>query len=396
MKITSLRRSRNGKSAGVTGPARLDRRTRSVVRRVRRGDIAVIDHVDMDRSAAVALVDAGVAAVVNVAPSISGRYPNLGPEVLVRAGVPLLDDVGADAFAAVDDGDIVRVDADTLYVGDTAVASGVRHDVASVAAAMESARAGMGSQLEAFSANAVEHLRRDQGMLLDGEGVPSMRSSFHGRTAVVVTKAFDYATDLRRLKRFVKESKPVLIGVDGGADVLIAAGYRPDVVVSSADAVETASDTALRSGAEVIAHVPASTGSGAVERLERLGVKHQSFAASGTSEDAAILLAHVADADLIVTVGSHGSLVEFLDKGRSGMASSFLTRTSVGSHLVDAKAVAQLYEHRVRGWLMLLMMLVAVAAVVAALATTPVGQEWFDDARAGAAEAWDWARGLGS
>ncbi|MBA3990192.1 MAG: hypothetical protein H0X54_04035 [Propionibacteriales bacterium] len=388
MKLSSLRRPRARNHTGVSGPAMLDRRTRSIVKRLRPGDIAVIDHVDIDRAAAVALVESRVCAVVNLAPSISGRYPNLGPQILLDADIVLLDDVDAEIFTLISDGDVVRVDGDTVYVDDEAAVSGVRQDHDSVAAALAGSRDGIASQLEAFSANTVEHLRRDQRLLLDGVGVPATETKLDGRQVVVVLRAFDHERDLHRLKTYIKENSPVLVGVDAGADALIAAGHRPHLVVTSGEDI---SDKALRCGAEVVAHTTPSK-SGAIDRLERLGVTHEAFATNGTSEDAALLLAHVGGAELIVTVGSHSSLVEFLDKGRSGMASSFLTRSTVGSKLVDAKAVAPLYQHRYRGWLVLFLMLMAAAAVLTAIATTPVGQDWYDDVSTWAGGAWDWAR----
>ena len=374
----SLRKARSSSLPGVSGPARLDRRTRNIVKRLRPGDVAVIDHVDMDRHAALALVDAGVVAVVNIAPSISGRYPNLGPQLLVDAGVVLVDDVGPELFSAVSDGDVVTIDGDTIYVGSQVVGSGVRQDAASVAGAMEASKDGMASQLEAFSANAIEHLRRERGLLLDGEGVPAISTPVERRQVLVVLREFDYVSDLRSLKTFIRENSPVLIGVDGGADALIEAGYRPDVVVTDADEI---SDKALRCGAEVVAHAGADGRVRGGDRLERLGIRHTTFQTGGTSEDAAILLAHAYQASLIVMAGSYSSLVEFLDKGRSAMASSFLTRATVGSSLVDAKAVARLYEHRVRSWVVLLVLLVGILAVAAAIATTPVGQDWWDHLR---------------
>ena len=362
-------------NGGVSGPARLDRRTRNIVRRINPGDIAIIDHVDIDRHAALSLVEAEVAAVVNIAPSISGRYPNLGPELLVEAGIVLLDDVGAEVFQAVNDGDTVRIDGDTIYRDDDVIGSGVRQTEESVAEAMEQAKDGMASQLEAFSANAIEHLRRERGLLLEGEGVPSVSTPIQGRQVVVVLHEFDYAKDLKALKTFIRENKPVLIGVNAGADALLEAGHRPDLVVTDADEI---TEKALRCGAEVVAHAGSDGRVRGAERLERLGVIHAVFTTGGTAEDAAILLAHAHDARLIVMVGSHATLNEFLDKGRSGMASSFLTRAAVGSTLVDAKAVARLYEHRIRTWVVLLVLLVGIAAVAAAIATTPVGQDWWD------------------
>lgn len=390
MKLSSLRRPRVHDPAAVVGTARLDRRTRSLARRLSPGDIAVIDHVDIDQRSASSLVDARVAAVVNAAPSVSGRYPNLGPQVLMSAGIPLLDNVGGDAFAEIGDGDRVRIVNDTVFRGDTAVAAGVRQNATSVAAALESSKDGLTSQLEAFSANAVEHLSRERNLLLDGAGVPQLTTSLDGRQVVVVMRAFDYAADIAALRPYIKATRPVLVGVDGGADALLEAGLRPDVVVTSADDV---SDQALLSGAELVYVAPRDGRQRTAERLERLGIRPVEFPVSATTEDAALLLAATADASLIVVAGSHASLLEFLDRGRSSMASSFLTRTAVGSRLVDAKAAAAMHRNRLSGWWVALILLVAILLVAAALLTTPAGQHAADAARTWLRELYDWVRG---
>lgn len=379
MKFTPSRRARARQLPGVSGVARLDRRTSTLARRARPGDIAVIDHIDIDRGAATALVEAGVRVVVNAAPSISGRYPNLGPQVLLDAGVSLVDDVGSDVFTAIREGEVIRVDGDSVYKADTLVTTGAQQTTESVAEALELSKEGMASQLAAFSANAIEHLNRERALLLDGEGVPSTVVSFENRQALVVLRAFDYRSDLKSLKTYIRENSPVLIGVEEGADALLEAGHRPDIIVTDFGDI---SDAALHCGAEVVAHATAGGRFRGSERVEQRGFTPQVFETNGTVEDAAILLAHSNGATLIVMVGSYASLVEFLDKGRSGMASSFLTRVAVSSSLVDAKAVARLYQHRIRGWLVLLLVLLALGLVGAAIAATPVGQEWWDQLRA--------------
>jgi uncharacterized membrane-anchored protein len=375
MKMSLLRRSRVRALPGTVGRARLDRRTRSLVKRLDPGDIAVIDHVDIDRASADALVEARVGAVVNVAPSVSGRYPNLGPQVLLDAGVPIVDSVDPEIFNAVNDGDLIRVVGEEIWREDQVVARGVAQDTGSVSAALAAAKDGIATQLDAFTANATEHLRRERALLLDGEGVPATSTSFSDRHVVVVRRAFDYARDLAALKAYIRENNPILVGVDAGADTLLKAGYRPSVIVTD---LEDVSDKALRCGAEIVVHTASGEKANGIDRLDRLGVTSSTFVTSGTTEDAAILLAYAHDARLIVLAGSHSSLAEFLDIGRSGMASSFLTRAAVGSKVVDAAAVAQLYRNRVRGWLVLLLVLLAVGLVAAAIATTPVGQDWFD------------------
>ncbi|MGI8887805.1 MAG: putative cytokinetic ring protein SteA [Nocardioidaceae bacterium] len=392
MKLTSSRRSRTRHLPGVIGTARLSRRTDKLVKRIRPGDVAILDHVDIDGGAATALVEAGVKVVVNIAPSISGRYPNLGPQMLLDAGVSLVDEVGPEVFTRIREGETVRVDGDSIYKGETLIAAGTLQTRETVADALEASKEGMASQLAAFSANAMEHLDRERSLLLDGSGVPKPRTSLEGRQTLIVLRAFDYASDLATLKTYIRENSPVLIGVEAGADALLEAGYRPDLIVTDFDII---SDKALRCGAEVVAHAPVGGRVKGSERIERMGMTPHIFETNGTAEDAAMLLAHFNSAALIVMVGSYASLLEFLDKGRSGMASSFLTRAAVGSSVVDAKAVAPLYQHRLRGWWALLLVVIALALVAAAIATTPVGQDWWNQVQEWSDDVVGWVREVG-
>lgn len=378
VKLSTMRRSRSKTLPGVSGVARVDRRTLALAKRAGSQTVAIVDHIDMDRAAAVALVEAGVLAVVNAAPTISGRYPNLGPQYLVEAGVILVDDVGASIMSAVAEGDLVRLDGSSVYLGEELVGTGIRQDRRSVAEAMTSARDGIATQLQALSANAVQHLRTERDLLLDGTGVPTLRTELTDRQVVVVVRAFDYHADLARLKHYIRDRSPVLVGVDAGADVLLAAGYTPDIVLTGGDDI---SDEALRCGAELVVMSARDGRIANGERIERLGLRHSVFSTDSPAGDAALLLASHGAPSLIVTVGTPSGLPQFLDTGRSAMASSFLTRAAVGSRVADAKAVAQLYTSRLRGWLVLLLVLLALVAVGAAIATTPVGQEWWHDLR---------------
>lgn len=344
MKLPSLRRARPTELPGTAGVVRLDRRTKNLTKRLRPGEIAVIDHVDLDRVSAEALVDRRVAAVVNVADSISGRYPNLGPEILVEAGIPLVDGVGREVFSILHEGERVRLHDGTLYRGEEVVAKGVAQDDETVAQLMDDARAGLSTQLEAFTANTLEYLRRERDLLLDGVGVPEIHTPMDGKHVLIVVRGYDYREDLVALRPYIREYRPVLIGVDGGADALVENGYVPDLIVGDMDSV---SDDTLKCGAEVVVHAYRDGRAPGSERLERLGVDSIEFPATGTSEDVAMLLADSKGASLIVAVGTHNSLVEFLDKGRSGMASTFITRLRVGAKLVDAKGVGRLYRSRV-------------------------------------------------
>jgi uncharacterized membrane-anchored protein len=366
----------------MSGTVRLDRRTKRLISRLRPGDIAVIDHVDLDRVAADSLVAAGVGAVLNARPSISGRYPNLGPEVLVRAGVPLLDDLGESLFQQLREGDQVRVEGEAVYLAEEPIARGVRQQVATVAAAMAEARAGLSVQLEAFAANTMEYLRQERDLLLDGVGVPDIDTPIAGRHCLIVVRGYDYQADLDVLRPYIREFKPVLIGVDGGADALVEAGYQPDLIVGDMDSV---TDEVLRCGAELVVHAYPDGRAPGLARVNRLGRSAHVFPAAATSEDIAMLLADEKGATLLVAVGTHVTLVEFLDKGRGGMASTFLTRLKIGGKLVDAKGVSRLYRQGIPGSSLLLLVLAALAAMTAAVAVSTAGRaflgvlaEWWD------------------
>jgi uncharacterized membrane-anchored protein len=383
MRLPTLRRARNAEPGTTTGTARLDRRTKRLVGRLRPGDIAVIDHVDLDRIAADSLVAVGVAAVLNAKPSISGRYPNLGPEVLVQAGIPLVDDLGEAVFQQIREGDTVKLEGNTVFVGSEPIAHGVRQDPESVAKAKEDAREGLSVQLEAFAANTMEYLKQERDLLLDGVGVPDIETDMAGRHCLIVVRGYDYKEDLDVLRAYIREFKPVLIGVDGGADALVEAGYTPDVIIGDMDSV---TDDVLRCGAEVIVHAYPDGRSPGLPRVQQLGLSSVTFPAAATSEDLAMLLADDKGASLIVTVGTHNNLVEFLDKGRGGMASTFLTQLKVGGKVVDAKGVSRLYRQSISGSSLLLLVLSAIAAMASAVAVSTVGKaylgvasEWWDN-----------------
>lgn len=367
-----MRRARQAEGLpGVTGVVRLDRRTKALTKRLRPGEVAVLDHLDLDRVSADALVACKVAAVVNAAPSTSGRYPNLGPEILLGAGIPLVDGVGAEVFAALREGQVVRVHEGDVLIGEQVVVTGTAQTPDSVAAAMAEARSGLATQLEAFAANTMEYLLKERDLLLDGIGVPEVRTAFGGRHALIVVRGYDYKQDLAVLRPYIREYKPVLVGVDGGADALREAGYRPDVIVGDMDSV---SDDTLRCGAEVVVHAYADGRAPGLQRVQDLGLDAVVFPAAGTSEDVAMLLADEKGASLIVAVGTHATLVEFLDKGRAGMSSTFLTRLRVGGKLVDAKGVSRLYRSRISSVSLLLLVLSAVVAIAAVVAVSSTGR----------------------
>jgi uncharacterized membrane-anchored protein len=391
MRSQRRRNPREPELPGVRGTLRLDGRTKQLTKRLKPGDIAVIDHQDLDRVSAEALLACKPVAVINAASSITGRYPNLGPGILVNAGVPLVDNVGKAVMLELKDGQAARLDEDTLYVGDVVVAKGTLFDHAIVAAALIEARAGLAVQLEAFAANTMEYLRRERDLLLDGVGVPEVRTVIEGRHALVVVRGYHYKEDLQTLRSYIREYRPILIGVDGGADALIEMGHRPHLIVGDMDSV---SDASLTCGAEIVVHAYRDGRAPGLERVRKLGLDPVVFPATGTSEDVAMLLADDKGASLIVAVGTHATLIEFLDKGRSGMASTFLTRLRVGGKLVDAKGVSRLYRSRISNLSLGLMLLVGLFALFVALASTTAGTTLLQLVAARLDDAWSWIVGL--
>src|SRR6266705_1667283 len=303
----------------LTGHAKLDRRTKDLVKRLCADDIAIIDHTDLDRVSAEALLESGVRVVVNVAPSQSGRFPNPGPLALVRGGIRLID-----------------VTADGLFEH--------VHEGPELERKLAEQRGRVTEALEAFAENTMRYLREEGKLLAEGIEFPAMKTGFRDRHALVVARGPGYKRDLRMVKPYIRAFKPVLIGVDGGSDALLEAGYKPDVIVGDMDSV---SDEALRSGAEVLVHGYLDGVAPGEERAEQLGVPYEVVRATGISEDVALLLAHEKGSELIVAVGTDFNLIEFLERNRAGMSSTFVTRLKVGEILIDAKGVSRLVSRRV-------------------------------------------------
>jgi uncharacterized membrane-anchored protein len=351
--------------------ARVDARTKVLVRRLEPGDIAIIDHPDLDRVSADELIACRVAAVVNASRSVTGRYPNLGPGLLFEAGIPIVDDVGKDVLARVAEGATVRLDKDILYNdGDQVIAKGVLLTEASLARAMDDANASAATQIDAFAVNTLEFLRREPDLLNNGVKLPELATSMRDRHVLVVVRGYRYREDLRALRSYIREFRPVLMAVDGGADALLEVGYRPHVIIGDMDSV---SDEALGAGAELVVHAYPDGRAPGMERLAGLGLDALLLPAPGTSEDVALLVADGCGAALIAVVGTHWTLEEFLDKGRPGMASTFLTHLRVGSKVVNARGVHQLYQSRISGWALAVLVVAAAVTIVVAIAYSPAG-----------------------
>ena len=359
----------------IAGRARLGRKTKDLVKRLEPGEVAVIDHADLDRIAAEDLVASGVAAVVNVAESSTGRYPNAGPLILARAGIRLVDAPAAPLFEELDDGEEVVVQDGQVRTGDAVLASGRTIGLGEAERQLDQQRERVDEALRSFAENTIEHAREEVELLTGKIDFPAVRADFRGRHALIVVRGTTYRRDLQTLRAYIRDTRPVLIGVDGGADAILENGFKPDIVLGDMD---SASDAVLRSGAELIVHAYQDGRAPGRERLRSLGLESVVVPAVGTSQDVAMLLAHEKGAALIVSVGAHFNLTEFLDKNRAGMSSTFLTRLRIGETLVDAKGVSRLYNPGVGGRQLALFMAVSLVLVAIVVLSSPALQEFFD------------------
>ena len=365
MKMSALLSRNSTGRPGVAGTARVDRDVDRLLRRVGPGDIVVIDALDLDRVTADALVDAGVVGVVNASASISGRYPNLGPEVLVANNIALIDNAGPEVFKKVRDGAKIRINEGAVYAGDKRLIHGVERTDEEISDLMHDAKTGLVAHLEAFAGNTIEFIRSESPLLIDGIGIPDIDVDVNRRHVIVVSDGPGAAEDLKALKPFIKEYQPVLVGAGAGADILREGGYRPQLIVGNP---EQMSPDVLKSGAQVVLPADADGHAAGLERIQDLGIGAMTFPAAGSATDLALLLVNHHGASLIVTAGHSATIEEFFDRTRAqSNPSTFLTRLKVGEKLVDAKAVATLYRSHISGGAVALLILAILLAVIATL-----------------------------
>ena len=356
----------------IAGQARLGKRTKQLVKRLQPGEIAVIDHRDIDRVSGEDLIRCGVAGVINCAPSSSGTYPNMGPLLLVQAGISLFECLDHDLFSLLRDGDAIEIDgAGEIRRAGKHIATAAVLEPADVQARNEALREDIGEALEAFAKNTVEHMVEERELLSGKLELPTFETDFRDRPALVVVRGVDHQRDLRALRSFIRDVKPAIVAVDGGAEAVRNEGFAPDMIVGDMD---SASDATLGSGAELVVHAYADGRAPGRERLEELGLPYKVVAAPGTSQDIAMLLAAEKGASLIVSVGSQLNLVEFLDKSRRGMSSTFLTRLRLGELIVDAKGVSRLYRPQPGIAPMALLVIVGLLSLVIVVALTPFSE----------------------
>ncbi len=359
----------------VKGNAQYDKRTKHLVHRLRPGEIAIIDHGDLDGLAAQTLVQCRPAAVINLSRSISGLYPNTGPSILLAAGIALFECQQHELINHLAHPVTAEISSDNKLlirgVAEEYVLQPITKEL--VDEQLAEARENLKSEMMNFASNTLEYLQKEAGPLLDPLQLPGVKTVMQNKHVVVVVRGSRFEADLEAISGYIRDIKPVIIAVDGAADSLISRGFKPHIILGDMDSV---SDAALRSGAELLAHQYANSQkvSPALQRMQEQHLPHIVWRFLGTSEDLAMLLAHELGAKIIVTVGSHFSMIEFLEKGRMGMSSTFLTRLRVGDRLVDAKGVSRLWTSRLPRTELSLLIVSALVPVIAAFCLSPSGQ----------------------
>lgn len=330
----------------IVGRAVVDKKTKRLIQRAKPGDIAVLCHRDIDEVAALQLIKSKVKGIINFQPSISGRFLNQGPEILVNSGKVVVD-VGQDGlFDMIHEGDLIKIKNNgEIIVNEKFFCKGLVLSKEFIKSKYEEAKTNYEKEIERFAINTLEYIKREKKILSSDCAVPMLKTDMRKKHVMVVVRGKDYREDILALKSYIEEIKPVLIGVDGGADALLEFGLKPDIIVGDMDSI---SDKGLKCGAEIVVHAYPDGRAPGLERVKRLGLEYKIMAVTGTSEDVALLLAYHSGADLIVTVGTHMNVIDFLEKGRQGMASTFLVRLKVGHILIDAKGVNKLYRSRIK------------------------------------------------
>ena len=357
------------------GRIRLGRKTKDLVKSLRPGDIAVINHRNIDRIAAEDLVASGIKVVLNNQSSSDDRYPNRGPLILADAGIRLLDFKDVDLFDLLVDNEHVLIEGPEIKRDGVTVANGLEQLKPDLERQIERQQSEIHHALADFAENTVTHIQEESELLSGAIDLPETRTNFRDRHVLIVVRGPNYKSDLRALRAYIRDVRPILIGVDGGADAIREAGLKPDMVLGDMDSV---TDQTLKSGPEVVVHAYADGRAPGAERMVELGVDHIAVPFVGTSQDVAMLMAFEKGASLIVTVGAHFNLTEFLDKDRAGMSSTFLTRLRIGEVLVDAKGVSRLYNPGLTAGPLLLFLAAFIVLVVIVVLSSPALADLFD------------------
>src|SRR4051812_31972317 len=228
----ALRPVRNGRGNGagpIEGPVRLGRKTKDLVKHLQPGEIAVIDHLNLDRIAAEELAASGARAVVNASQSSDGSYPNAGPLTLVRAGVPLIDLTGVGIFERLSDGDVVTIDRGDVRIDGESLGEGRLLEADELAGELDAQRRRIDRALHDFTENTMAHIREEAELLSGTIDLPDTATSFRDRQVLIVVRGPDHVHDLRALRAYIGDVRPIIVAVDGGVHAVLNEGLKPDI-----------------------------------------------------------------------------------------------------------------------------------------------------------------------
>ncbi len=360
----------------IKGTYLSDNKTKQLLTRIKQNQIAVINHTDLDQIAADGLIEKKVKAIINFSNTLTGKYPTVGLKKVLKAKIPVFDVIEKHkAFHELVDGYDVLIDRNKFTIhfmlqNDKTVTIPMKEwTLEKWEKKNEEAMHNVGYELNRFIDNTLEFAKKEKEFVLKRMDIPPLKTNIHGKHVVVVVRGNNYRKDLFAIRSYIEDYRPILIGVDGGADALLEDGLTPHIIIGDMDSV---SDKALRSGAEIIVHAYPDGKAPGLPRVEGIGLQANIIPSLGTSEDVAMLLAYEEGAEIIVALGAHSNMVDFLEKGRKGMASTVLVRMKIGTKLVDAKGVSKLY-HPPTHWKNI--SLLGIAAITPILAITIINHD---------------------
>ncbi|MFS1512238.1 putative cytokinetic ring protein SteA [Chengkuizengella sp. SCS-71B] len=327
----------------LQGTVQVDKITKHLLMTIKPKQIAVIKHQNIDEIAARDIVRSKVKVVINADETMTGSYPTKGPLILLNAGIPILE-IAKDFFKLFSNGQMVKIHSSHIYVGKNQIPF-VMFTEDKYKHLIKISYKKLPVNLNSFIDNTLQYAQKEKDFVVQSLEIPKLKTILTNKPVVIVVRGKDYRNDLLAIKDFVEDINPVLIGVDGGADALLEHGYHPHLVIGDMDSI---SNHALLAGSELIVHAYPNGDAPGLKRIQSLGLEAKKISAAGTSEDIAMLLAYEKKAEMIITLGAHSHMIDFLEKGRKGMASTLLVRMKIGDKLIDAKGVSKLYQRKVK------------------------------------------------
>lgn len=325
----------------VEGIIKKGSKTKALIKYLNSNDIAVLNHNDIDELAAYALINSGISIILNTGLCMTGKYNSKGTSILIKNGIKLYEvKVSYELF---NDGDYVCIRDKDLIINKYNIFTNACTNVneAYVRKYTELSNTNANKELINFINNTLSYANEEKDKILFETSYPNINIKIKGRDVLIVVRGSFCESDLMALKSYIEFYKPVIIGVDGGADLLINNGYVPDILIGDMDSV---SDLGIYRSKEIILHAYKNGYCPCKDRVDKMNVKYKILSMLGTSEDIAMLMAYDMGAEQIVLLGGHKCMYDFMEKGRKGMGSTLLTRIKIGEKLIDFKGISKIFN----------------------------------------------------